>query len=570
MPIRLTTAATAPSSPLTRAIWRPRSRSSSLSAPTTAPRIAMSSEVASSWAPCSTSLMPAAATTSPSAATRSATTSSSVPRVRSLAPWVTDARPAAAASAAAATTSIPATTRSVPSMASASAALRASAAVCLVVDFDGDFAAALVVALAGAFVALGAAFARRLRAARAVAFELAAVVVLAGRLPLAAVFAGMDVSSLSPHRDLRRRASRGIGRLAPSCRRHSLTSRSAPACRDCPLVGSCRLLLFGVRRDPGRGIVEPQTDTPVEVANRRAVGRRRVLSGVALVLACLTILLATVAVWVHQVAFNTDRFTGLVANVIDEPDVIDSARAPRSASRSSRRSTSRPGSRAGCRTWRSRWHRPSRSPSRMGSPAACRSAWPGRRSRQLLLKTVVDRAHPGHEPASRQLGRGERGGRLRDHRGVAAGPGRALRAAVGRTAARRGPDPRPDDVGGSRRPRPAAVHGARGHAAGRLRHDPSDACRPAPRGSDGRARIRHHRGAAHRAELRPRRAGDLARARPATHDRLPRARHAHRLPRRAARDRRLHRRHHLGDRRTRAWPWASARSSRRPSTTCAA
>jgi hypothetical protein len=68
--------------------------------------------------------------------------------------------------------------------------------------------------------------------------------------------------------------------------------------------------------------VEPQTDTPVEVANPRAVGRRRVLSGVALVLACLTILIATVAVWVHQVAFNTDRFTGLVANVIDEPDVI--------------------------------------------------------------------------------------------------------------------------------------------------------------------------------------------------------------------------------------------------------
>ncbi|HEY8199363.1 MAG TPA: hypothetical protein VIF44_06290, partial [Candidatus Limnocylindrales bacterium] len=68
--------------------------------------------------------------------------------------------------------------------------------------------------------------------------------------------------------------------------------------------------------------MEPQTDTPVEVADPRAVGRRRILSGVALVLACLTILLATVAVWVHQVAFNTDRFTGLVANVIDEPDVI--------------------------------------------------------------------------------------------------------------------------------------------------------------------------------------------------------------------------------------------------------
>ena len=68
--------------------------------------------------------------------------------------------------------------------------------------------------------------------------------------------------------------------------------------------------------------MEPTTATPVEAANPRAVGRRRVLSGLALVLACLTILIATVAVWVHQVAFNTDRFTALVANVIDEPDVI--------------------------------------------------------------------------------------------------------------------------------------------------------------------------------------------------------------------------------------------------------
>ena len=68
--------------------------------------------------------------------------------------------------------------------------------------------------------------------------------------------------------------------------------------------------------------MEPQTDTPVEAANPRAVGRRRILSGVALVLACLTILVATVAVWAHQVAFNTDRFTALVANVIDEPEVI--------------------------------------------------------------------------------------------------------------------------------------------------------------------------------------------------------------------------------------------------------
>ncbi len=59
-------------------------------------------------------------------------------------------------------------------------------------------------------------------------------------------------------------------------------------------------------------------------ADTRAPGRsRRILSGIALVLACLTILVTTVAVWAHQVAFNTDRFTALVSTVVDEPAVID-------------------------------------------------------------------------------------------------------------------------------------------------------------------------------------------------------------------------------------------------------
>ena len=57
--------------------------------------------------------------------------------------------------------------------------------------------------------------------------------------------------------------------------------------------------------------------------NPRSGRRRRVLSGVALVLACLTILLTTVAVWVHQVAFNTDRFTALTTNVLAQPELID-------------------------------------------------------------------------------------------------------------------------------------------------------------------------------------------------------------------------------------------------------
>lgn len=78
----------------------------------------------------------------------------------------------------------------------------------------------------------------------------------------------------------------------------------------------------------------PSSDTPTAVevhevpAPRR---RRRVLAGIALVLACLTILVTTVALWAHQVAFNTDRFTSLVSNVIDEPAVLDPLSAKVSA-----------------------------------------------------------------------------------------------------------------------------------------------------------------------------------------------------------------------------------------------
>ena len=60
--------------------------------------------------------------------------------------------------------------------------------------------------------------------------------------------------------------------------------------------------------------------TQVSVAPRRS---RRILSGVALFLACLSIMFTTVAVWVHQVAFKTDRFTALVSTVLADPAVID-------------------------------------------------------------------------------------------------------------------------------------------------------------------------------------------------------------------------------------------------------
>ena len=63
--------------------------------------------------------------------------------------------------------------------------------------------------------------------------------------------------------------------------------------------------------------------TTVVVERPRRSRRRRVLAGIALVLACLSILLTTMAVWTHQVALNTDRFTSLVGDVVTDPAVTD-------------------------------------------------------------------------------------------------------------------------------------------------------------------------------------------------------------------------------------------------------
>ena len=65
------------------------------------------------------------------------------------------------------------------------------------------------------------------------------------------------------------------------------------------------------------------TQATAVAVNPRTSGRRRVLSGFVLFLACLTILVTTVAVWTHQVALNTDRFTSLVRNAVTEPAVTD-------------------------------------------------------------------------------------------------------------------------------------------------------------------------------------------------------------------------------------------------------
>ena len=61
----------------------------------------------------------------------------------------------------------------------------------------------------------------------------------------------------------------------------------------------------------------------IETGNARISRRRRILSGIALVLACVSILLTTVAIWTHQVALNTDRFTALVDDVMTDPAVTD-------------------------------------------------------------------------------------------------------------------------------------------------------------------------------------------------------------------------------------------------------
>lgn len=53
-------------------------------------------------------------------------------------------------------------------------------------------------------------------------------------------------------------------------------------------------------------------------------GRARgVLAGLALVLACLALVLLSVTAWLHQVALNTDRFTSVVEEISAKPAVTD-------------------------------------------------------------------------------------------------------------------------------------------------------------------------------------------------------------------------------------------------------
>ena len=65
-------------------------------------------------------------------------------------------------------------------------------------------------------------------------------------------------------------------------------------------------------------------DDVIVTASRRSRGRtRRLLTGIAFLLACLTIVVTTVAIWTHQVALNTNRFSALIENVVTDPAVTD-------------------------------------------------------------------------------------------------------------------------------------------------------------------------------------------------------------------------------------------------------
>ena len=64
-------------------------------------------------------------------------------------------------------------------------------------------------------------------------------------------------------------------------------------------------------------------DRTVETADPRTSRRRKVLSGIALVLACLSIVVTTIGIWSHQVALNTNRFSTLIESVVTDPAVVE-------------------------------------------------------------------------------------------------------------------------------------------------------------------------------------------------------------------------------------------------------
>ena len=70
---------------------------------------------------------------------------------------------------------------------------------------------------------------------------------------------------------------------------------------------------------------------PVPPRKEPSTRARRAVLSVVFVLACLSIVASTVAVWTHQVAFKTERFTALVETVVTDPAIIDPVSARISA-----------------------------------------------------------------------------------------------------------------------------------------------------------------------------------------------------------------------------------------------
>ena len=67
----------------------------------------------------------------------------------------------------------------------------------------------------------------------------------------------------------------------------------------------------------------PSPATAIRPMDKHSSRGRRVLALIALVLACLVIVLATIGVWARGTLLNTERFTALAGEVIDEPVIID-------------------------------------------------------------------------------------------------------------------------------------------------------------------------------------------------------------------------------------------------------
>ena len=275
-------------------------------------------------------------------------------------------------------------------------------------------------------------------------------------------------------------------------------------------------------------------DGAVETADRRISRRRRVMTGIALVLACLSIVVTTVGIWTHQVALNTNRFSALIESVVTDPAIVEPVSARISTQVvdaldvQGRLETRLPDALkplAGALT----------ASVRNAIDTRLRVAFQDPRIQAALVNSLSFT----HTQVVRLL-RDEF-----DAVGVADGyvtldvfpvVGTALTELQtmgiipgGRAA------PRPDGPGSSRGARPAPRVRARCDAPARLRDDPADARRPVAGGSLGRPHLRPGRHPARHPDHRPRRAHAVAGAGSTPDADLPRHRHDHRVPGRATR-----------------------------------